>query len=104
MDRYAILYMKQLVAFAKVLQADAGGFFRSRFGLEVVLDHDAIGLLLEDGDIERPGGGHDIVFDAVFDEQLEAEGGGLSEADVRPGVDGDFQKSYKGGRKKKYKG
>ena len=97
MDCYAILYVKQLVAFAEVLEADSGGFFCCRFGLEIVLDHDAVGLLLADGDIERPGGGYDIVFDAVFDEQLKAEGGDLSGADVGPGVDADSQKRFEAG-------
>ena len=89
--------MEQLVAFAEVLQADAGGLFCGGFGLKVVLDHDAVGLLLADGDIERPGGRYDIVFDAVFDEQLEAEGGDLSEADVRPGIDADIQERFEAG-------
>jgi len=97
MDRYAILYMKQLVAFAEILKADAGGFFRGRFGLEVVLDDDAVGLLLADGNIERPGRGRDIVFDAVFDQQLEAKGGDLSEANVRPGIDVDIQERLEPG-------
>ena len=43
--------LEELVTFSEVVEADAGGFVRRWFSLEVVLDDDAVLMLLEDADI-----------------------------------------------------
>jgi hypothetical protein len=96
-DRNAVPDLEELVAFAQVIEADAGGFVGGRFCLEVVLDQDAIFLLLKDFYKERFRRGDNVVFDAILDQELEAEGGDLTGKAVRPDIDVDMQEGFEAG-------
>ena len=69
-DRHAILDLEELVAFAQVLEADAGALFGGGLELQVVLYMNGVGLGLADGDVQGTGRRDDIMLDAVLHEQL----------------------------------
>jgi hypothetical protein len=97
LDADAVADLEEFVSFTQVVEADAGGFVGGGFDLESVFDDDAVLLLLEDADIKGFGGGDDVVLDAVFDEELEAESGEPSAHHVRPDVDIDMQEGFESG-------
>ena len=97
LDGNAVPDLQQLIAFAEIFQANAGGLVRGGSCLEVVLDDDGIGLLLTNLDIEVFCRGNDIVFDAVFDEQLQTKGGDHLGKAFRQDIDVDMQKCFKAG-------
>jgi hypothetical protein len=96
-DADAVADLEELVTFAEVIEADPGGFVGGGFGLEVVFDEDAVFLLLEDADVEGFGGRDDVVLYAVFDEELEAEGGDLMVKAIRPDIDVDMEEGFEAG-------